>query len=178
MKEKIRKNLLYKRNDMTRDEIYLKSCIIHEKLFKLNSYKQCKYVFTYINIGSEVRTVEIINKALAERKKVAVPKILKDKKSMIFVEIKSLNDLSKGNFNILEPIDSKGIVSNTDTVFLVPGLAFDYKNYRIGYGGGYYDKYLKNAKYLKRIGLAYDFQIIDSIPKDEYDINIDCVITN
>lgn len=154
-----------------------KDLSIKTKVLASNNYKVCKRVFTYVNTEAEIKTIDIIKSALDDNKIVAVPKILEAKK-MIFVEIKSLNDLSVGSFNILEPISSNEILSDFETIFLVPGLVFDSQNYRIGYGGGYYDRYLSQANSLAKIGLAYKFQIIDQISKDKYDIPVDFVITD
>jgi 5-formyltetrahydrofolate cyclo-ligase len=178
LKKELRNSFLEQRNNMPECDIKAKSEIIKHKLFGLEEYRNSKQIFTYVNMGNEVITTDIINQALTDGKVVAVPKIIKKDNTMIFVEIQSLEELRVGHFNVLEPISCEQIESDLQTIFLVPGAVFDLKGYRIGYGGGYYDRYLSNAKALYKIGLAYDFQRINEIPKEEYDIAVDCVITD
>ncbi len=178
LKQDLRKEFLEKRNSLLEYEVTKRSQLIQSKFFELDIYKKCDYIFTYVNMGSEVKTIEIIKQAFKDNKKVAVPKILRRSEEMIFVEISFLNELVKGTFNTLEPISCKKVLSTNNTIILIPGLVFDKRNYRIGYGGGYYDKYLYKSKSLAKIGLAYNFQVIDSIPKDKYDIPVDFIITD
>lgn len=178
LKKELRQKFLQQRNTMHECDIKTKSEAIKHKLFGLEEYKNATQVFTYVNMGNEVITTDIINQVLADGKVVAVPKIIKKDNKMIFVQIRSLDELRVGHFNVLEPITCEEIQSDIYTVFLVPAAVFDLKGYRIGYGGGYYDRYLFNAKALSKIGLAYEFQIIKEIPKNEYDISVDYVITN
>lgn len=174
MKNKLRKQFLLQRNNLSDRNI--KNEIIKNKVLNSEVYQKCKIIFTYVNIGSEVDTIEIIKHSLLNNKVVATPKIIENK--MIFVKIDSLNDLKLGKFNILESISNNEIKSNEYTMLLIPALVFDKNNYRLGYGGGYYDRYLCNIKCLKKVGLAYDFQIIESVPKNDFDIPVDFVITN
>lgn len=174
IKEKLRKNFLALRDSAYTD---LKDKKIQNLFLNSDLYRQCKSIFTYVNMGSEVETKMIIRTALDDKKIVAVPKILNNK-NMIFVRITSFEDLKLGKFNILEPISTDEIESDFETVFLIPALAFDIKNYRLGYGGGYYDRYLKDSVCLKKVGLAYSFQIVDSLPTDKHDIPVDIVITD
>jgi len=174
MKNKLRKQFLVQRNSLIDRDI--KNNIIKNKVLNSEVYQKCKSIFTYVSMGSEVDTLKIIEYSLLNNKSVAVPKITQTK--MIFVKIDSLNDLKLGKFNILEPVSDYEIKSDEYTLFLIPALVFDKNNYRIGYGGGYYDKYLYNIKCLKKVGLAYSFQIVESVPKNDFDIPLDFVITD
>lgn len=174
-KQSLREEFLNRRNNL--NSILDKSKKIQSKLINLDLFKKCEFVFTYVNTGSEVITTDIINECLIQNKKVAVPKVL-NKQKMIFVQIKSLDELVESKFGILEPISSNEILSNYKTIFLVPALVFDFQNYRIGYGGGYYDRYLLNAKCLAKIGLGYDFQLVAKVPVTENDIPLDFIITD
>lgn len=175
MKDKLRKQFLLQRNNLLDKNI--KDDIIRNKFLNSQIYKQCKSIFTYVSMGSEVDTIKVIESAISDSKIIAVPKTTENNK-MIFVKINSLNELEAGKFNILEPVLNDEIISDEFTIFLVPALAFDKNNYRLGYGGGYYDRYLANIKCLKKIGLAYNFQIVDNVPHNNFDISVDFVITD
>ena len=95
---------------------------------------------------------------------------------MYFYYINSLNDLKNGYFNILEPTTNKKVIDFKDTTCIVPGICFDINNYRIGYGKGFYDRFLSN-KNIYTIGLSYKETLIKKIPIDKYDINLNEVIT-
>lgn len=177
LKLELRKSYLQQRNDMREYDVIHKSKSIGQKLFELDYYKKSKAIFTYVNMGNEVQTKDIIYQAFVDQKIVAVPKIIKASRKMIFVKINSLEELSLGHFNVLEPLESDEIISDDDTLFLVPGAVFDSNGYRIGYGGGYYDKYLSTCKALCTTGLAYDFQLVERIAAQEYDQAVNLVIT-
>ncbi|HHW67193.1 MAG: 5-formyltetrahydrofolate cyclo-ligase [Epulopiscium sp.] len=180
-KQRLRKIFLDMRAQMPEEEIYYKSQFIYEKLIHSSLYHQCKMIFTYVSMGNEVDTKKVILRGLLDRKIIAVPKVNPKKKEMIFSKIKSLDELEAGHFNVLEPREDciQPIESNQETLILVPGAVFGRDKNRIGYGGGYYDRYLSSVKgALKIIGLGYDFQLIDKIPSDPYDVPLDTIVTD
>ena len=153
---------------------------IYNKLITSDLYKKSNNIFVYLSFGSEIETKNIINKAIEDKKKVYIPKIYKEDKSMKAIRLKSFNDLKENSMGILEPIDDSNYINKKDIdLILVPGVVFDFNGNRIGYGGGYYDRYLKDIKEIRnKLVLAYDFQIIDSINPEYHDVVFDYIITN
>lgn len=135
---------------------------------------------SYVSIGNEVSTMEIIEELIKKSKKVSVPVCISDTSQLIASHILDLGELIPSQFGLLEP--RKDLIRPVDPkeldIVVVPGLAFDRNLNRLGYGKGYYDRFLPNlsSKSLK-IGLAYSFQIIEKVPVDDYDIRLDLIIT-
>ncbi|CUH92610.1 5-formyltetrahydrofolate cyclo-ligase [Herbinix luporum] len=182
-KNEIRSLIKEKRNNLTlriRRE-YDKD--IHERLFELPEFKDCNKLFTYVSFGSEVDTFAIINKALGMKKEVYIPKV--EGKNLNFYKINKLEGLVRSKFGILEPegINNPYLASHLqedNKLMLLPGLAFDKYGNRIGYGAGYYDRYLGaySINNWIKIALAYDFQIMDRLNVNEYDIRTDYIVTD
>ena len=146
---------------------------IFNKVINLEEYKESKLVLIYVSLKYEVDTFKLIEHTLNIAKKVAVPKCEGD--NIVFYEIKSLKDLEEGSFRILEPKANKPITDFNNSICIIPGVAFDKQNNRIGYGKGFYDRFLKNYKGIK-IGLTYRECICDKIDSDINDIKMDKVI--
>ncbi|TAH72847.1 MAG: 5-formyltetrahydrofolate cyclo-ligase [Anaerolineaceae bacterium] len=171
------------RNGLTDDQINEYSKRIHERLFALKEFIDCQVLFTYISFGSEVDTHEIISKALEMNKHVYVPRA--EDNELNFYKINGFDSLIRSDFGILEPdaaIHNKYISSlsaNDKRLMILPGLAFDRKGNRIGYGAGYYDRYLGNFsdKEWLKLALAYDFQITNKLTVDIYDVPADYILT-
>lgn len=178
LKSNIRKDYLEKRNKLKENEILNLSAIICEKILNTDLYKKADSVFTYVNMGSEVQTINIINKSIRDKKTIAVPLII-SKHDMVFIKIDSVYGLVKNKFGIYEPVFDKDKIVKADnkSLIVVPGVVFSENRYRIGYGGGYYDKYLSENVYMKAIGAAYNMQIEKNLPIDEHDIKLDCIVT-
>lgn len=181
IKKRIRKEIITKRDALSENEINLKSNLIKDKLFHTNEYINSKTIFGFISFGSEINTHTLIEEIINDGKKVGVPYTYPKEKIMIVSEIKNLkNDLEIGNYGILTPRESelKPINPKDIDLVLVPGLAFDKKGYRVGYGGGYYDRFFEkiNENAIK-IGLAFDLQLVEENPRDRFDIPVDYIIT-
>ncbi len=174
----IRNEMKKQRSTLSVNRIMMHSAIITKKLFDLDEYKESEVVLPYVSFSSEVDTHVLINEALKSGKKIAVPKVV-SKDQMKFYFIKSFSDLKPGAFGILEPITTDEFVPehSIKSVVLLPGLAFDDKLNRIGYGGGFYDKYLSKYPYIYRIMLAYELEKTELLPCDELDIKPDVIIT-
>ena len=143
-KKLVRKEILNMRNNMSNEKRILKNKLIYNLFINSDLYKKAKDIFIYVSFGSEVNTHEIIKKAIIDKKNIYVPKIDMKKKEMIAVKIHSLTELSVNNYGILEPINvDKDKIANDFDIIVMPGVAFDENGNRIGYGGGYYDKYLE-----------------------------------
>lgn len=138
-------------------------------------------IMCFVSFGSEVDTHSIIQNSLENSKKIFVPYIEEGKKEMKISQIESFDDLVPGRFNILEPKADKIREASKDDLdlIIVPGLVFDKKGYRIGYGGGYYDKFMASMKKnTKKLGISFNFQLInDKLPKDEFDIPVNYILT-
>lgn len=149
---------------------------IRNKLSNLWVYRDAKTVFTYVSMGSEVSTIEIIEMALKASKKVAVPYCIPGTREMKFYYIRSLDDLEPGSFGVLEPKTDKCEEAKEHSgICLVPGLAFDRTGRRLGYGKGYYDRFLSNFNGCT-VGLTYQCCIADELPSGRYDVKVDTVI--
>ena len=172
-KNMVRKEVLHTRNNMSNELRKLKDKLIYDLFINSDLYKKAKDIFIYVSFGSEVSTHE-----LRDKKNIYVPKTDINKKEMIAVKINSFAELNVDNYGILEPIsvDKEKIASDFD-IIVMPGVAFDKEGNRIGYGGGYYDKYLeKNIFKAKKIALAYEEQILEKIETDYHDIKVDFII--
>lgn len=143
-------------------------------------YKKSKVIFIFVSFRSEVDTHKIIKKAIEDGKIICVPKVISKEHGMKVYRIKSLEDLVAGYYGILEPSEKCEEVSINDIELAVmPGAAFDREGGRIGYGGGFYDRFLTKVQgNIKKIALAYKLQIIEAVPMEENDIRIDDIITN
>lgn len=176
-KKLIRKNIIKKRDDINRvGKEKLENEII-AKFINGDEYKNAKIIFSYIGFGSEINTKVIIKDALNKGKVVYVPKV--KGREMLLIKIDSLENLVTSSYGILEPIGDKSDLDvNKLDLIIMPGVAFDKMKNRIGYGGGYYDRFLinKNIK-AHKIALAYDFQILENIKVEEHDIKVDKIIT-
>ncbi|MCS7202170.1 MAG: 5-formyltetrahydrofolate cyclo-ligase [Dictyoglomus sp.] len=173
MKDSLRKKLIKKRNSIENREE--KSFIIYLNLKDLDIWKRAEITHIYISFGSEVDTRFIIYHALAENKKVLCPII--NEKDLLVGEIKSFNDLIPGPYGILQPKISINFDLEKIDVIIVPGVAFDKEGFRLGYGKGFYDRFLAKLKKPIKIGLIYDELIIDSLPRNEEDIPVDIIIS-
>ncbi len=146
---------------------------IKSNLFSLEIFKNAQNIFSYSSFGSEVDTFDINQKIMNEFA-LFLPKVYGD--DMLFHKISSFADLEIGAFDILEPIDSLP-TSDIFDIIIVPALAFSEDKFRIGYGKGYYDKFLRNKQGIK-VGICFDEQISDFIPYDNFDIKMDMIVTN
>lgn len=173
-KKTLRNRIKGMKLSMSKEEIDDKSNKITERLISMSEYENAKRIYAYVSYNQEVSTAGFIRKAIADGKCVLVPRVYGD--IMKYHVIKSLNELKPGAYGILEPDNDI-----TDDVFegfmLLPGLAFDEKKHRMGYGGGFYDKYLSEHKNHFKVALAYDFQVFDNIPAEEFDVPADVIVT-
>ncbi len=179
LKQEIRKSMKELKSRLTEPDRRAYSDRILKRLWETSAYGTCRRIFCYVSFNQEVITTGLIEKALYQQKKVAVPKITDDE--MKFYYIDSLKELKPGVLGILEPAAGKVAVPvrTEENLIIVPGLAFDPQGNRIGYGKGYYDVFFqKYENYpLKKIALAYDFQVLTELPADELDIKVDQIIT-
>lgn len=147
--------------------------IIFNKVISLKEYKESNLVLTYVSLKDEVDTFKLIEYSLKIGKKVAVPKCEGD--IIKFYLISNLTDLKKGKFNILEPITNNVVTDFKNSICIIAGVAFDKQNNRIGYGKGFYDKFLHNYDGTK-VGLAYKECICEEIDIEKTDIKMDKIV--
>lgn len=131
-------------------------------------------ILLYYSKEEEVDTIPLIEYFLSQNKKVALPKTIDD--TIIFYYIKSVKDVKLGKYNIFEPIRNKQVIDFSNSICFVPGICFDSSNYRVGYGGGYYDRFLEKYEGYT-IGLTYLDCIVEKIEIDAYDKKVDEIIT-
>lgn len=175
-KKMLRKEMKALKDSIAKEEFKKWNDKIYQNLMEQISLKQYEEIYIYVSFHQEVETTAIIDTLLQQRIKVAVPKII-DRK-MDFYYIKDRNQLEIGFYGILEP--NTDVVADGDNILMImPGLVFDYSGNRIGYGAGYYDRYLHlhKDKRIYKIALAYDFQVIDRFDTDKYDVKVDGLIT-
>lgn len=172
-KTEIRTIVRNNKKALTKEEIERRSHKLFQKIVELPEYRQSTRVYSYVSYNQEVSTFEFMRRVLSDKKTLLVPKVYGD--IMRYHEILDLNELKPGAYGILEP-DTNRPDSVFEGFMLLPGLAFDKKGHRIGYGGGFYDKYLSEHPAYFKAAPAYDFQVFDEIPFEKYDILIDRVI--
>ena len=173
----MKKEFLRKKYKEKRDNIknkVTKDNLIYQKVINNKDILSSKTLLIYISINSEVDTIKIINYFL-NTKNIAVPKIIDY--DMFFCYVTNLNELTSGKYNIPEPTNENIVTDFDNAICIVPGICYDKKNYRIGYGKGYYDRFLSKNK-IKTIGLCYKECMIEKIDNDKYDYKIDEVITD
>ena len=181
MKHKIRSHIREKLNSHSDLEKSRKSGIIKNRLFNEEAFKEAKVVMFYVSLKDEVSTMSMIDEAIKIGKRVCVPVIIKEEKRLIAGEIKSrIADLECQHFGIYQPKAGhvKEVPLEDIDLIIVPGVAFDKKNMRLGRGHGYYDRFLCAVPNKTRtVGLAFDFQVLEDLPQDSHDIPVWKTIT-
>ena len=173
-KKDIKTRVLAERKSISNKEWAEKSIQIYEKVIVHPLFLNANEIYCYIDFRNEVETKKIIEKAWELGKKVAVPKI--DGDFMEFFYIQSFHELSPGNWGIYEPILER-IAYGNNVLVIMPGAAFDMNKHRVGYGKGYYDKYLAKHPDYQTMALAFELQMLENIPADEHDICPQIIVT-
>ena len=181
VKQRIRKEIKEQLINQNNARRLRKSLLIKEKFFKLAEFKKAEWVMFYIAKKEEVKTEFMITAALEIGKKIVVPVILMEEKRMIPAEIKDLKTkMTAGPYGVLQPQNGyiREVQREKIELVVVPGIAFDRVGNRLGRGGGYYDRFLSSLDYsVPRVGLAFDFQVLDSLPAFSHDIPVTKVIS-
>ena len=181
-KTAIRKKILRLLRNQKEEDRLRKSLVILERLFGLPEFQSSKTILFYASFDGEVDTFEMMKRAQKLGKKIALPVILRDKRSIIPTLIQHLEkDLDDGPYGIKQPRHNKGKALNLKELDLVviPGVVFDKNNYRLGRGAGYYDRFLAGlSKDVPSVGLAFDFQVIDRLPRQRHDMAVSHVLVN
>lgn len=173
-KAQLRKYFLEARKSMTIESVNAFSNVICSYILESDLYKKAQTILAYMPIRNEVDTVPIIRQCLEDGKNLYLPKV--QGKEMIFYKIDSFDDLHAGAFGILEPKE-RNPIDRREGLMLVPGVAFSKGGFRIGYGGGYYDRYLEKDHGFTTVGLLYELQLSDDISPDIHDIQLHYIVT-
>ena len=173
-KKELRSCIRQQKRAMTTTQIEEKSRILGQLFVQSKLYQQAKTIYGYLPYNQEVRTVPMLQKALEDGKRVAVPKVYGDE--MRFIYLTDLTAVETGYAGIPEPIADDPVADDPTALVLMPGLAFDPAGHRIGYGGGFYDKFLQQEPEHPTLALCYDFQMLTSLETEEHDIPVDSVL--
>lgn len=165
--------MLEKRNALAAGDVERHSRFIQEHVIRSKEFQSAMVVATYFAFGSEVRTNLIIEQARKLGKMVALPRV--EGNRIAFYEMSSGKYLVTGRFGMIEPLPYGPV--DAINLLVVPGIAFDRKGYRLGYGKGYYDRFLSGKRGIFSIGLAYNFQLLESLPHGKHDKKLDAVAT-
>jgi 5-formyltetrahydrofolate cyclo-ligase len=181
MKSMIRREALGRRDVIPRAVKRIKDLLIKEMLLSLPEFGRARIVLCYASFRSEVETMAIITESLAGGKRVVLPKVDRKKRRLELYEVKDASELSPGYMGIPEPsFTGERSVSIKDIdLVIMPGAAFDLSGNRLGYGGGYYDVLLaESGKDMTKIALAYEEQIVGSVPSEDHDVKVDIIVTD
>lgn len=173
-KKQLRSQIREKKRTMTQEQIEKASARLGELFAQTPEYKNAKTIYGYLPYNQEVRTVPMLEQALRDGKKVAVPKVYGD--DMKFIYMTDLSCVEKSDFGIPEPVADEPIADDPTALVLMPGLAFDKEGHRIGYGGGYYDRFLASEPNHPTVALCYEFQLLPKLETEEFDIPVDTVL--
>jgi 5-formyltetrahydrofolate cyclo-ligase len=180
-KQALRNEVLALRENLSWEEIGAGSKKIAERLFSLPEYRQAAVVMYFLNFGKEVDTLAMVPASLAHGKRVVAPKTVHHERRLLLSEIRDpALDLAPGRWGIPEPkpemlrlVDAAEI-----DLVIVPGVAFDERGHRLGYGGGYYDRFFAALRQeVPLVALAFELQVVPQVPVDSWDRRIDLVLT-
>ena len=173
-KKALRREIGAKKRAMSAEEIEQASARLAEKFFQTELYRQAKAIYGYLSYNQEVRTEPILRRAQADGKRVAVPKVYGEE--MRFLWLDDLKQVAPGAYGIPEPIADEPVAMDKTALVLMPGLAFDPEGHRLGYGGGFYDRYLADQPNHPLVALCYNFQLLDHLETEAHDIPVDLVV--
>ncbi|WMM23732.1 5-formyltetrahydrofolate cyclo-ligase [Tissierella sp. MB52-C2] len=179
-KKTLRKEILGKRSELSREEIIKYSNIISNEIYEMDLYKNAKRIMCFVSNGTEVETHPLIEQAIKDGKSIVVPITISETKELLVSDVYSLSELEVGDYDIEVPKKkfTRIVDPNTIDLILVPGVAFAKDGYRVGYGGGYYDRFLsKLLNPTPTIAIGFDLQIVDKVPTDKYDLPVDMIVT-
>lgn len=170
-KPELRRQIRCLKRQMSEEDIVNKSKILCSRFLTTDAYQKAQTIYGYLSCNQEVRTMPILEQALRDGKKVALPKCYGPEMRFIYVE--DLTRIRKSSCGVPEPLDDVPIADDETALVLMPGMAFDQSGHRMGYGGGYYDRFLSAQPHHPTIALCYDFQVVEQLPTDAFDIPVD-----
>ena len=173
-KKTLRQYIRQNKRQMTEEQIVDASERLGELFRRSDLYQQAQTIYGYLPYNQEVRTVPMLQQAILDGKRVAVPKVYGDE--MRFIYMDDLSQVAEGYAGIPEPIADGPVADDPTALVLMPGLAFDREGRRIGYGGGFYDRFLSEESRHPTVALCYEFQMVEQVPTEEFDKRVDCVL--
>lgn len=180
-KQEQREKVMDYRQRLTDKELLDKSMEIKKKLFELDEFIEAEVIMFYVDFRNEVKTEFMIKEALNDGKRVVIPISQVEDRSLLLSELKDYDqELETGTYDILEPKEEyiRPVEHSELDLVTVPGVAFDEDCNRLGYGGGYYDRFSAGLdSQVSRIALAFEIQIVDQVVTDEHDLPVDKVLT-
>lgn len=177
-KKELREIYREKRKSLDKNEKNKKDLEISSRLLMTEEYRNSDLVLIYFSGEYEIDTRKIINMAFINKKRVAIPKVFEDK-TMKFFEISDLSDVTPSKFGVMEPKSpEREIKDYKNSICITPCFCIDFTGHRVGYGGGYYDRFFKNYNLGYKIALSYTESVIREINYDDYDIPCDVIITD
>ncbi len=180
LKKTLRAQMRQQRRAVPPAERARASAMIKQNLTALEAYQRARTIHTYVSWQDEVDTHAVISEALQAGRRVAVPKVQRAARTLVHYFIDDFSALEAGAYGILEPSEEKGArkvaEKNAFDLVLIPGLAFDREGHRLGYGAGYYDRFLAESR-MPKIGLAFATQVVERVPKTAHDQRVDFIVT-
>ena len=173
-KASLRQQIRLRKRQMSESDILQKSEQLRLLFTATDAYRNAKSIYGYMSYNQEVRILPILEQALRDGKRVAIPKCYGAE--MRFIWMDDLSKTAKSSCGIPEPVSDGPIADDSHALVLMPGMAFDAAGHRIGYGGGYYDKFLAAEPTHGTVALCYDFQLLENLPTEEFDIPVDLVL--
>lgn len=178
----VRQDMKRRRDAMSLDDVLNSSRAVEDRLFACKDFSICQNIMFFLSFGNEVRTDEMIMRSLKDRKRVYVPRLIKRERRLEVCEITGMDqEFELGSYDIREPSRHNSMVVPPTIIdaVIAPGLAFDRSGGRIGFGGGYFDWLFKQLQEdALRLGVAYDFQVLESIPQDPWDEKVQTIVTD
>ncbi len=177
-KREVRSEVLSMREKLSDEAVASMSGSIIERLEDFPAYVSAGVVMAYMDYRKEVMTTRLIERALASGKRIVLPLTVPEQRRLLLIEVRDIkNDIAEGFKGIREPVYdiARSVNAGEVDLVIVPGVVFDARGYRIGYGGGYYDRFLMNTGACK-VGLAFEMQM-RPVTEEEHDIKMDYIIT-
>lgn len=178
-KAQLRLKMINIRTSLSTNEVQTKSNRIIDQIIRLPQYSKAETLLVYLPFKNEIDTKPLIEKSWRDNKSILVP-VCQPEKKLLLSDLYSFTELEENKYGILEPAKEHQRPTSHEKIDLaiIPGVAFDYSGYRLGYGGGYYDRFLDNLlPDCTKIGLVFDFQLIDKVPTELHDTRVDIILT-
>ncbi|MCI6538369.1 5-formyltetrahydrofolate cyclo-ligase [uncultured Eubacterium sp.] len=173
-KQQIRKKYKTLRNEMSSDEVREKSDQICKNIISSEVFQKAEKILAYAPLGNEADIRFAIEAGWKQNKRIAFPKVFGD--TMKYFEVSDFSELEEGTFHVMEPKEERP-ADWADALVLVPGVAFDRKKKRMGYGKGYYDRYFAGKADCVKLGIAYELQVAEQLPTEENDLPMEYLVT-
>lgn len=172
-KQQLRSQIRQLKRSMSPEEITRRSDVLCHMVLASDVYRNARTIYGYLPFNQEVRTMPLLLQALADGKQVALPKCYG--REMRFIQVKDLSRIQHSRFGAPEPLEDFPLAGDSSALVLVPGLAFDASGHRMGYGGGFYDRFLSQEPNHPTIALCFDFQLLPHLETEPHDISVDTI---